>query len=56
MPFKKFAQKGFLGHDKDLAKLRFTSALWSRLSAEDRGRVRSAALAAIERYFGAGGR
>ena len=53
MPFKKFAQKGFLRHDKDLAKLRVTPALWSRLSAEDRERVRNAALAAIERYFGA---
>ena len=54
MPFKKFAQKGFLGHDKDLARLRFAPALWSRLSDEDRERVRRAALAAIERYFDGG--
>ncbi|WP_254045289.1 DEAD/DEAH box helicase [Thiohalocapsa sp. ML1] len=51
MPFKKFAQRGFLSHDRDLARLRFAPALWGRLADADRERVRTAARTAIERYF-----
>jgi hypothetical protein len=54
MPFKKFAQRGFLSHDRDLARLRFAPALWGRLTAADREHVRKAARTAIERYFDSG--
>lgn len=52
MPFRKFSQKGFLTHDKDLSRLRFAPTLWSRLTEDDRQRVRRVAGAAIDRYFG----
>jgi len=42
-----------LRHDGERVRRRLAPALWSRLSAVDRDRVRNAALAAIERYVGA---
>lgn len=51
MPFRKFAQRGFLDYGRDLSRVRFAPALWSRLSPEDRDGLRAAGLRAIERYF-----
>jgi hypothetical protein len=51
MPFKKFAQLGFLSYDRDASRLRFAPALWPRLSLASRDRLRGSADDAVERYF-----
>jgi hypothetical protein len=53
MPFRKFAQRGFIDYGRDLSRVRFASPLWSRLTPEDRGRLRETALAATHRYYAA---
>lgn len=35
MPFKKFAQRGFLSYDRDALRLRFAPVLWQRISDKD---------------------
>jgi len=52
MPFRKFAQRGFLDYGRDVSRVRFVPVLWKRLSAEDRQRVRAMSRDAIERYYG----
>ncbi len=51
MPFRKFAQRGFLDYGRDVSRVKFAPALWSRLAPEDRKVLQSSAVAAIERYF-----
>ncbi len=51
MPFKKFAQRGFLQYDRDASRLRFASVLWPKLSLADRERLRGSAVEAVARYF-----
>jgi hypothetical protein len=53
MPFRKFAQRGFIDYGRDVSRVRFAPALWSRLTPEDRGRLRESALAAADRYYAA---
>jgi hypothetical protein len=52
MPFKKFAQLGFLQYDRDASRLRFSPALWPRLLLADHDRLQGFAAEAIKRYFG----
>ena len=49
MPFRKFAQRGFLGYGRDISRVRFAPALWKRLTDEDRRQLREASLLAINR-------
>jgi len=35
MPFKNFAQRGFLSYDRDESQLRFAPMLWQRIGDED---------------------
>lgn len=51
MPFRKFAQRGFLEYGRDLARVRFVSALWKRLTGGDRDRLRGMAEAHLDGYF-----
>ncbi len=51
MPFRKFAQRGFLGYGRDLARARFAGALWKRLSGEGRERLRVMAEGHLDGYF-----
>lgn len=52
MPFRKFAQRGFLRYERDVSRLRFAPALWSRIGEEDAlGRVRALAEAAVSAYY-----
>jgi len=53
MPFRKFSQRGFVDYGRDVSRVRFAPALWSRLTAEDRGRLRETAVAAVGRYYAA---
>jgi hypothetical protein len=53
MPFRKFAQRGFLDYGRDVSRVRFAPALWKRLTDEDRRRLRETSEAAIERYYAA---
>ena len=51
MPFKKFAQRGFLSYDRDASRLRFASALWQRIRDEDaRQKIRDLANTALKAY------
>ena len=51
MPFEKFERKFFLEHRKDLNQVGFVSALWKRLTAEDRVELMKICDRQIERYF-----
>jgi hypothetical protein len=52
MPFKKFAQRGFLSYDRDASRLRFAPMLWQRIGDEDfRGRIRGLAETALSAYY-----
>ncbi len=51
MPFKKFAQRGFLSYDRDASRLRFSPVLLHRLSPGDWDRLRGLADEAAERYL-----
>ena len=53
MPFRKFAQRGFVDYGRDVSRMRFATSLWSRLNPEDRGRLRETAVAAAGRYYAA---
>jgi diadenosine tetraphosphate (Ap4A) HIT family hydrolase len=50
MPFRKFAQRGFVDYGRDVSRVRFAPALWKRLTDEDRRRLRETSKQAIERY------
>ncbi len=54
MPFKKYAQRGFLDYAKDLSQVRIAPALWKRLAIEDHPRLRDLADERIREYFGRG--
>lgn len=51
MPFRKFAQRGFLDYGRDVSRVRFAPSLWKRLTAEDRQRLRDLSQEAITRYY-----
>lgn len=51
MPFRKFAQRGYLKYGRDLSQIRFEPKLWKRLSTDDREKLREIAQTHIERYF-----
>ncbi len=52
MPFRKFEQRKYLSYDtQDLAYIRFQSALWRQLSAEDRTTMRGQCERAISDYY-----
>jgi len=53
MPFRKFAQRGFVDYGRDVSRVRFATALWSRLTPEDRARLRETAVEAAGRYYAA---
>lgn len=50
MPFRKFAQRGFLSYDKDRSRLRFAPTLWSRI-ANETATLRELADSAIAAYY-----
>jgi superfamily II DNA or RNA helicase len=54
MPFRKFAQRGFLDYGRDVSRVRFAPALWKRLTDEDRQRLRETSKQAINRYYATG--
>lgn len=51
MPFRKFAQLGFLQYDRDASRLRFSPGLLLRHSPADRDRLQGLAGEVAERYF-----
>lgn len=51
MPFRKFAQRGFVDYARDLSRVSFAPQLWERLAPKDRQSLQSTAFAAIKRYF-----
>jgi len=51
MPFEKFERKFFLEHRKDLNQVGFLSALWKRLTAEDKVELIGICYRQIERYY-----
>jgi hypothetical protein len=52
MPFKKFAQRGFLSYDRDASRLRFAPMLWQRIGDEDvRQQIRGLADSALSAYY-----
>jgi hypothetical protein len=51
MPFRKFQQKHFLEHDRDLAYLRFHPALWKQLTSDDLKRLDEICDDSIRRYY-----
>jgi superfamily II DNA or RNA helicase len=52
MPFRKFAQRGFVDYARDLSRIRFVPTLWNRLVEQDRQLLREVSLRAIGRYYG----
>ena len=52
MPFKKFQQKHFIEHGRDLAYIRFQPELWKQLAREDVARLREMCVEAIGWYYG----
>ena len=50
MPFRKFAQRGFLSYDKDRSRVRFAPALWHR-TANETATLRELADSAIAAYY-----
>lgn len=53
IPFRKSAQRRFVDYGRDVARVRFAPALWSRMSREEWERLREASLTSIDRYFAA---
>ena len=51
MPFRKFAQKHFLQHDKDLARLRVHPDLWRQTGKSDWQRIGERCHQALENYY-----
>jgi hypothetical protein len=51
MPFRKFAQRGYLSYGRDVSKVQFDRCLWRRLSPEDLARLRRLAKKHIEAYY-----
>lgn len=51
MPFRKFAQRGFLDYGRDVSRVRFAPNLWKRLSDADQQRLQDASREAIARYY-----
>ncbi|MEA3642661.1 MAG: DEAD/DEAH box helicase family protein [Lamprobacter sp.] len=52
MPFRKFAQRGFLRYDRDASRVRFAPMLWTRLADEaDLAQLRALAEDAIAAYY-----
>ena len=51
MPFRKFAQRGFIDYARDVSTVRFASALWRRITPASNHRLRDTAKQAIERYY-----
>lgn len=51
MPFRKFAQRGFLDYGRDVSWVRFAPNLWKRLSDADQQRLRDVSREAIARYY-----
>lgn len=51
MPFRKFAQRGFLDYGRDVSRVRFAPNLWKRMSETDQQRLRDVSREAIARYF-----
>jgi len=54
MPFRKFAQRGFLDYGRDVSRVRFASALWRRLTDKNLQQLRKTSQRAIDRYFAVG--
>jgi len=52
MPFKKYAQRGFVDYARDLAQVRIVPTLWKRLDTNDRKWLREIAETRITEYFG----
>ena len=52
MPFRKFAQRGFLDYGRDVSRIRFAPSLWKRLVSEDRQNLRDVSIREMERYYG----
>jgi len=52
MPFRKFAQRGFLRYDRDASRVRVAPALWERLADEGmQAQVRTLAERAVSAYY-----
>jgi hypothetical protein len=51
MPFRKFAQRGFLDYGRDVSRVRFAPNLWKRLSDADQQQLRDVSREAIVRYY-----
>jgi hypothetical protein len=51
MPFRKFAQRGFLDYGRDVSRVRFAPALWKRLTEKERTRLRDVTRDAVNRYY-----
>ncbi|EIC22840.1 DEAD/DEAH box helicase family protein [Thiorhodovibrio frisius] len=51
MPFKKYAQRGFLDYARDLSQVRIMPALWKQLDGQELDRLRGVAENAITAYF-----
>ncbi|MFP4076691.1 MAG: DEAD/DEAH box helicase [Halochromatium sp.] len=52
MPFKKYAQRGFVDYSRDLSQVRIAPALWKRLEPKDCERLQDLANERIRGYFG----
>lgn len=53
MPFRKFAQRGFLDYCRDISRVQFAPTLWKRANNGDRQRLRDISQEAIECYYAA---
>jgi hypothetical protein len=51
MPFRKYEQRRYLKYDRDLANVRFTSALWHQLKPADLDELRSICSRSIANYY-----
>jgi len=51
MPFKKFAQLGFLKYDRDASRLRFDAKLWEQLNPAGLAALRLDADRALDTYY-----
>jgi hypothetical protein len=51
MPLRKFQQRRYLDHARDVAWIQFNPDLWRQLNAADIERVRALCQTSIERYY-----
>jgi hypothetical protein len=51
MPFRKFAQRGFLDYGRDVSRVQFAPALWKRLTEQDMQRLHEISRRAVDRYY-----